>query len=311
MTRQTKKWNPGDAANAFVRGHPVRRGEHYWAGSRKPNGRRPWSGSMGGAHTRVRPGQALGDGAAERDHAIPLNRTHCGLHLFGNVVPSTKDANRQKAGNHYRQFLQDHDRIERIDALLRESRYKERIAAFGNLRQYCEAQYRAIDTLCRVNRQYLSSLLPASHEDDNTAGGSDKDRRATTERAGVLPIRLDPEPEAVFLKALLRHRRAWITEIHRDGSRQVQPWKADNMAPTSGVIANVRGRPRYRKDSWEPLGITSLVVSIRRPTERDWRLGRRPSTVTSTDARSGPNMSSWPPSRRRGAGVREEFKDFV
>ena len=260
MTRQTKKWNPGDAANAFVRVILSDAGtllgglsEAEWQMTLE------WFDGRCAYTDRV-----LGGGAAERDHAIPLNRTHCGLHLFGNVVPTTKDANRRKAGNHYRQFLQDHDRIERIDGFLRESGYQERIAAFGNLQQYCEAQYRAIDTLCRVNRQYLSSLLPASHEDENTASGSDNGR-ATIERAGVLPIRLDPEPEAVFLKALLRQRRAWITEIHRDGSRQVQPWKADNMAPTSGVIANVRSRPRYRKGLWEALGITSLVVSIRRP----------------------------------------------
>lgn len=261
MTRQTKKWNPGDAANAFVRVILSDAGTLLGGLSEAE-----WQTTLEWFDGRCAyTDQVLGDGAAERDHAIPLNRTHCGLHLFGNVVPTTKDANRRKAGNHYRQFLQDHDRIERIDAFLRESEYRERIAAFGNLQQYCEAQYRAIDTLCRVNRQYLSSLLPASHEDDNTASGSDKGRRAATEPAGVLPIRLDPAPEAVFLKALLRQRRAWITEIHRDGSRQVQPWKADNMAPTSGVIANVRSRPRYRKGSWEPLGITSLVVSIRRP----------------------------------------------
>ena len=36
---------------------------------------------------------------------------------------------------------------------------------FGDLRRYCDAQYRAIDALCRVNRQYLASLLPEDLDD--------------------------------------------------------------------------------------------------------------------------------------------------
>ena len=66
-------------------------------------------------------GEELAEGRTERDHAVPMNRTHCGLHLFGNVVPATKLANRHKAGDHYRHFVQDRDRLERIDAFLNAS----------------------------------------------------------------------------------------------------------------------------------------------------------------------------------------------
>ena len=70
----------------------------------------------------------------ERHHAIPMNRAHCGLHLYGNVVPATKEANRRKAGKHYREFIEDRDRLQRIDRFLRESGYWERVADLGDLR---------------------------------------------------------------------------------------------------------------------------------------------------------------------------------
>ena len=141
------------------------------------------------------------NGARSRDSDEP---THCGLHLYGNVVPATQEANRRKAGTHYREFIQDQDRLERIDAFLRVPRYRERVAAFGNLHRYCEAQYRAIDALCRVNRQYLSSLLPPAPETDekletNRVEGPPK----AYADGGVLPIVLDPSPETTFRKGII------------------------------------------------------------------------------------------------------------
>ena len=102
-------------------------------------------------------GEALVDGRMEREHAIPINRTHCGLHLYGNVLPATKEANRQKAGKHYREFVEDPDRLERIESFVRQSRYWERVSVYGNLQRYCEAQYRSIAALCRVNSNYLAA----------------------------------------------------------------------------------------------------------------------------------------------------------
>ena len=211
-------------------------------------------------------GQTLGEGETERDHAIPMNRTHCGLHLYGNVVTATQEANRRKAGTHYREFIEDRDRLERIDAFLCASRYWQRVAAFGNLRSYCEAQYRAIDALCRVNRQYLSSLLPPAAETEdkpetNRAEAPPKVHGGT----GVLPIVLDPSPETTFRKALLRQRHAWIVEVNRDGRRTVRRWNAANMSESSGIIGNLRSRPRYRKGTWEQLGLKSLIVAIQQP----------------------------------------------
>ena len=232
MAKQTRRTNPGDAANAFVRVILSDAGamlgglkEHEWRKTLE------WFDGRC-AYT----GRSLADGETERDHAIPMNRTQCGLHLYGNVVPATQEANRRKAGTHYREFIEDRDRLERIDAFLRASMYWERVSAFGNLQTYCEAQYRAIDALCRVNRQYLLSLLPPAPETDEKP---ETNRSETPPKlhggAGVLPIVLDPSPETAFRKALLRQQHAWIVEVHQDGRQTVRRWNAANMSESSGI----------------------------------------------------------------------------
>ena len=235
MAKQTRRWNPGDAANVFVRVILSDAGaklggltEMEWDETSK------WFGGRC-AYT----GDALVDGRMDRDHAIPMNRTHCGLHLYGNVLPATKEANRQKAAKHYRDFVEDPDRLERIESFVRESGYWERVSVFGDLQCYCEAQYRSIDALCRVNRHYLASLLPEDLDDglggDPEASGLVPDNPA---RGDILPITLDPPTGAAFKDALLREREARIFEIHRDGRTIELRWDARNMSESSNVVGN-------------------------------------------------------------------------
>ena len=262
MTQQTRRWNPGDAANAFVR--VILSDAGTMLGGLKDD---EWHKTVEWFEGRCAyTGQTLQEGEMERDHAIPMNRAHCGLHLYGNVVPATRDANRHKAGKHYREFIEDRVRLERIDEFLRKTLYWERVAEFGDLQRYCEAQYRAIDALCRVNRKYLSSLRPRIEESDEepeTKGAAS----APTERAGAdaLPIVLEPSPASAFRTALLRQDHAWIVEIYRDGRREIRRWNAARMSESSNIIGNLRSRPRYRKGAWEQMGLKSLIVSIRNP----------------------------------------------
>ena len=262
MAQQTRKWNPGDAANTFVR--VILSDAGTMLGGLKDDEWKKTLDWFGGrcAYTD----ETLVDGHVDRDHAIPMNRTHCGLHLYGNLLPATRDANRRKAGKHYRDFVEDPERLERIESFVRESGYWERVSVFGDLQRYCEAQYRSIDALCRVNRNYLDSLLP---EDLEGGAGSDPeppDPSPLLRRGpGTLPIALDPPSPEAFRDALLVARRAWIVEVHRDGRRIVQPWEARNISMSSNVIGNLRSRPRYRKDAWKRLGIESVLVSITRP----------------------------------------------
>ena len=262
MTQQTRRWNPGDAANAFVR--VILSDAGAMLGGLNDD---EWGRTLEWFEGRCAyTGQTLDERESERDHAIPMNRAHCGLHLYGNVVPATKEANRRKAGKHYRDFVDDRDRLDRIDEFLRTSQYWERVADLGDLQRYCEAQYRAIDALCRVNRKYLSSLLPPVEE---TGEESEMDPALATPtqhgEEGGLPIVLEPSPTSAFKAALLHQGHAWIVEIYRDGRREIRRWNAARMSESSGILGNLRSRPRYRKGAWEPLGLKSLSVSIRNP----------------------------------------------
>ena len=196
-----------------------------------------------------------------------MNRTHCGIHLYGNVLPASKEANRQKAAKHYRDFVEDPDRLALIESFIRESGYWERVSVFGDLQRYCEAQYRSINALCQVNRDYLDSLLPEDLDD-----GPESDPEPSgfipgnpANRGHVADYSWTPPTVEAFKDALLRKREARIIEIHRDGRTTERRWNASNMSESSNVIGNLRSRPRYRKGVWKRLGIQSLTVSVKQP----------------------------------------------
>ena len=213
MAQQTRKWNPGDAANAFVRAILSDAGTML-GGVNEDEWQKTLAWFRGrSAYTE----REFVDGRMDRDHAIPMIRSQRSLHLYGNVLPATREANREKAGKHYRDFMEGPDRLERIESFVRDSEYWERVSVLGDLQRYCESQYRAIDALCRVNRKYLASLLPEAPEEE--AGGDPEPPEAspvTAARGDTLPITLDPPRADAFLDALLRERRAWIVEVHRD-----------------------------------------------------------------------------------------------
>ncbi len=259
MAQQTRRWNPGDAANAMVRVILSDAGallggltDGEWDATLR------WFGGRC-AYT----GDALTDGQMERDHAVPMNRTHCGLHLYGNVLPSTQEANRQKAGKSYREFVVDPGRLEVIESFIRQSGYWERVSVFGDIQRYCEAQYRAVNALCRVNKKYLASLLPEDL-DDQLGDPESSDLPEAGEREGdVLPITLDPAGSKAFKAALLRSREARIREIYRDGRMVERRWDAQKISETSNVVGNLRSRPRYRSGQWQRLGIEALAVAVK------------------------------------------------
>ena len=260
MAKQVRRTNPGDAANAFVRCILSQAGTRLGGLSEVE-----WSRTLNWfdgqcAYTGVK----LAKNELERDHAIPMNRTHCGLHLFGNVLPATKSANRRKAGKHYHDFLEDcPERLDRIEEFVRESKYHERVAELGDLGRYCRAQYRMITGLCDVNENHLSSLLPEELEETDPSGLIRTDAPKDMDEPDTLPIEFEPAGDS-FRKLLLQQGEAWITEFYRNGAKKRLHWDAKNMSETSNVIGNLRSRPRYREGSWERLGIESLRVSVRR-----------------------------------------------
>lgn len=114
-----KRTNPGDVANLFVRCFLADVGEALggcsdaeWAATLEFFGHRC-------AYTDV----PLSPATTVMDHAIPINREHCGLHLVGNLVPATDDVNKRKHHHHFRDFVTDPARLARIEEWLERSGY--------------------------------------------------------------------------------------------------------------------------------------------------------------------------------------------
>lgn len=274
VAQQTRKTNPGNAANAFVRVILADAGTMLGGMSEDE-----WQKTLdwfGGrcAYT----GEELVEGETDRDHAIPMNRAHCGLHLYGNVLPATREANGRKAGKHYREFVEDPERLECIEAFVRESGYWDKASDFGDSQRYCEAQYRAIDSLCRVNRKYLASLLPDADEEDAVADPEIREQSPST-RGGpdTLPITLRD--------AQLFASPPWL-------GPNPDPWRSLLAAPSYPLLLGVASGPRLDLYGNLVAHFRSQVhVDFGRPDADDERVPRR--LVVSLE-----RMAGLPPSCR-------------
>ena len=157
MAMKKRQSHPGDAANVFVRVLLSDAGE--LAGGLSDD---EWLETLQYFNDRCAySGDRITKDSAEQDHAIPINREHCGLHLYGNVLPATKQANRAKGSKHYRDFdLVDAERLRKIEDFMSVAGYHQHAKPFQGLQAYCQSQYEVIKALCKTNKRYLENLLP-------------------------------------------------------------------------------------------------------------------------------------------------------
>ena len=175
MAKRIRSNNPGDAANEFVRVLLSDAGELAGGLDAKQ-----WDKTLKFFDYRCAyTGESVAkdkessrrDGVplAVQEHAIPINKDHCGLHLYGNVVPATVKANGKKGDKHYRDFIKDPEaeelgfdsaRLQKIEDFMKETRYCEKAKPFQDLPEYCQTQYEVIKALCNINKDYFRKLLP-------------------------------------------------------------------------------------------------------------------------------------------------------
>ena len=96
-----KRTNPADVANLFIRCFLSDVGEALGGCSNLQWRKTLEYFDFCCAYT----GKPVTKATAVMDHAIPMNKRHCGLHLFGNLVPCISAANTEKHYRHYREFL--------------------------------------------------------------------------------------------------------------------------------------------------------------------------------------------------------------
>jgi hypothetical protein len=85
----------------------------------------------------------------------------------------------------------------------------------------------------------------------------------TAEIDSVLPIELIPNNNEVFLKTLLKTKRATITTFFKNGTKESKIWKAVRMTANSDVIRNLRSRPEFRNGNWQKANIVKVVVEVK------------------------------------------------
>ena len=168
MAKRMRSNNPGDAANAFVRVLLSDAGELAGGLDAKQ-----WDKTLEFFDYRCAyTGESVTKDSAVQEHAIPINRDRCGLHLYGNVVPATKLANTDKRNRDYRDYLKDKDvdRLKKIEDFMEMTGYYTRAKPFQDLPAYCQTQYEVIKVLCNINKDYLRKLSSVtvakqSHDD--------------------------------------------------------------------------------------------------------------------------------------------------
>jgi len=80
----------------------------------------------------------------EIDHAIPINKKSMGEHRLGNLVPSCKACNKDKASKDFREFLAgDEDKIQKIEAYM-ESRGYTPLETNEQVAELLEMAYREV-----------------------------------------------------------------------------------------------------------------------------------------------------------------------
>ena len=260
---QKRQHNPGDAANAFIRVLLSDAGR--LAGGLSDS---EWEDTLKYFdHRCAYTGDQLTKENRQQEHAIPINRKHCGLHLYGNVVPATKAANSRKHSRHYKDFLRDDkdkdkDRLHRIERFMEDTRYRERTKPFEHIQRFCQTQYELITALCDVNKRYLKKLMPegSAHEDasgDPASGGR---------QVGATGPETDRKPTARVHDEIIR-----LLMIETDGVglsyREIADMVRERVPSARTTHRSVACYKQYAKNRTR--GITEAqaknILSIRRP----------------------------------------------
>lgn len=159
MATRTRQYTPNDAANIFVRVLLSDAGKLAGGLSKEQENQTLEFFENCCAYT----GEPLNinedNKAWDWDHAIPINQDYCGLHLYGNVVPATKNANGDKRDLHYRDFVSDAVRLQKIECFMAQAGYHERAQPFRGLQAYCRTQYEVIKGLCKANTDLFGNAL--------------------------------------------------------------------------------------------------------------------------------------------------------
>ena len=166
-----KRTNTADAANTFVRNLLCDISKEFGVFTEKD-----WKRTLKFFdHRCAYTDEKLFKKKREIDHLVGNNRKHCGLHLFGNIIPASKKANGAKSDQNYEVFMRKNTsvlgeldnetreiRIAKIKKFQEESGYFEKLRIIENtinLKEWINSQYDHIVNKSKENRDELMELL--------------------------------------------------------------------------------------------------------------------------------------------------------
>ena len=148
-----KRTNPGDAANIFVRcilsdvsnllggfsADDLNKTAEYF------DYKCPYTGEDVSAEWNAK--------KYVLDHLIPHNRDSVGLHLYGNIIITTREINARKAAKSFEDFIRfdtkgteedKNARIQKIRKFQKESGYFEKLKNIDELKELCRKEYDSV-----------------------------------------------------------------------------------------------------------------------------------------------------------------------
>jgi len=178
--------NQGDAANIFVRNLLCDLSE-----SINPKGltKSDWKKTiLFFDHRCPYTGKKLPKSKIVFDHIIPLNKTSRGLHLFGNLIPTSSHINAKKADKDFEIFIRSLD-DSIIDVSTNKTELIERIKEFQEIsgynsinftvnehfKQFIDDQYAMFKSNCENNKSFFlnHNVIIQLQEDLNTFSAKD------------------------------------------------------------------------------------------------------------------------------------------
>lgn len=162
-----KRTHPGDVGNIFIRNLLCDLSESI---NEKGFSENDWKKTTQFFNNRCAfTGKPLSKSKIVLDHLVPQNKESCGLHLFGNLVPTSKEINAKKSNKDFLVFINEKLEVSDIDSSTSKEEIIAKIYEFQeisgyntihqtvkiNIKQYIDSQYETIRILCENTKVSL------------------------------------------------------------------------------------------------------------------------------------------------------------
>ena len=209
----------------------------------------------------------ISDGKFDEDHVVPLNREHCGLHVYGNILLVKKEANRAKRQQSLEKFLKNETaKLERIQKFREQSGFTNIYEEYNEqLKQNCKSLYKKVreviegnfnvfidDIKMPDNRNNLVQTQPVSSQHmslKSSVGVKNTSQAALLTKPSCIPPTSEPKigknkyyifpkDEFEFKNEAFKGGEIFVRVIHPDGYEDIKVRQVDKMWKAS-VYSNI------------------------------------------------------------------------